>query len=94
MQSPHAVEIPFVFNNISMSDRSSKPHRCAPAGREGERGLGGVRAQGDPNTTHLPKWPAYSAEARDTMLFNNDSRVVQDPERGPRLAMERALKLS
>jgi len=28
------------------------------------------------------------------MLFNNESRVEQDPDRGPRLVMEQALKLS
>jgi carboxylesterase type B len=42
----------------------------------------------------LPKWPAYSAASRDTMLFNNTSRVEQDPDRGSRLAMEHVLKLS
>jgi len=49
---------------------------------------------GDPNTPKLPKWPSYSATSRDTMLFNNESRIVQDPDRGPRLAMERVLKIS
>jgi len=28
------------------------------------------------------------------MLFNNDSRVEQDPDREPRVAMERVLGLS
>jgi hypothetical protein len=28
------------------------------------------------------------------MLFNNESRVVPDPDRDARLAMERVLKLS
>jgi carboxylesterase type B len=44
--------------------------------------------------SRLPKWPAYSAGSRDTMLFNNESRVEQDPDRGPRLVMEQVLKLS
>jgi len=48
---------------------------------------------GDPNTPKLPKWPAYSAASRDTMLFNDDCRVVRDPDRAPRLVMERVLKL-
>ena len=49
---------------------------------------------GNPNVPSLPKWPAYSATTRDTMLFNNESRVAQDPDHGPRLVMEQALKLS
>src|SRR5207302_1255552 len=49
---------------------------------------------GNPNTSGLPKWPAYSTTARDTMLFNNASRVEQDPDREPRLVMEQLLKLT
>ena len=49
---------------------------------------------GDPNTSGLPKWPVYTARTRDTMLFNNASRVAADPDRGPRLAMEKLLKLA
>jgi carboxylesterase type B len=49
---------------------------------------------GDPNTPKLPRWSAYSAQSRETMLFNNECRVESDPDRGPRLAMERVLKLS
>ena len=56
--------------------------------------MGGIRPYGNPNITKLPKWPAYSAASRDTMLFNNESRVEQDPDHGPRLVMEQVLKLS
>jgi para-nitrobenzyl esterase len=49
---------------------------------------------GNPNVPMLPRWPAYSAQTRETMLFNNDNRVEQDPDRAGRLAMEKVLKLS
>jgi para-nitrobenzyl esterase len=49
---------------------------------------------GDPNTTKLPRWPAYSATSRDTMLFNDECRVEQDPDRGARRVMEEILKLT
>ena len=49
---------------------------------------------GNPNTSKLPRWPAYSAGSRDTMLFNNDNRVEAHPDRGLRLIMEQVLKLS
>ncbi len=95
MQSPHTIEIPFVFNNISMSDPAvvSRADAHQLAGKVSESWVAFART-GDPNTARLPKWPAYSADARPTMLFNTDSRVAEDPERGPRIAMERALKLS
>ena len=53
-----------------------------------------VARTGNPNTAKLPKWPVYSVKSRDTMLFNNENRVEQDPDQGPRLAMEQVLHLS
>ena len=40
------------------------------------------------------KHAAYSAASRDTMLFNNASRVEKDPDRECRLVMEQVLKLA
>jgi para-nitrobenzyl esterase len=48
---------------------------------------------GNPNTSKLPKWPAYSAASRETMLFNNECHIESDPDHGPRLVMEEVLKL-
>ena len=96
MRSPHTVEIGFVFNNINVVGpahlrrcprRTRLPTRSARRGRRS-------RARAIPNTPGLPKWPAYSAASRDTMLFNNTSRVEQDPDRVARLAMEQVLKLA
>jgi len=95
MRSPHTVEIPFVFNNIKIAGPliSRMPEAHALAGKVSAAWVAFART-GNPNTAGLPKWPAYSAASRDTMLFNNDSRVVQDPDREPRLAMEQVLRLS
>jgi para-nitrobenzyl esterase len=95
MRSPHTIEIPFVFNNIKIAGPliSKMPEAYALAGKVSAAWVAFART-GNPNTSELPKWPAYSAASRDTMLFNNDSRVQQDPDRGPRLEMERQLKLS
>jgi para-nitrobenzyl esterase len=95
MRSPHTVEIPFVFNNIKVAGPliSKMPEAQTLADRVSDAWVAFART-GNPNTSSLPKWPAYSAASRDTMLFNNTSRVEQDPDRGPRLAMEQVLKLS
>jgi para-nitrobenzyl esterase len=34
---------------------------------------------GDPNNDKIPHWPAYDAASRSTMLFNNETRVENDP---------------
>jgi len=94
MRSPHTIEIPFVFNNIKIAGPliSKMPEAHALADKTSSAWVAFART-GDPNTPKLPKWPAYSTESRDTMLFNDDCRVVSDPDRGPRLVMERVLKL-
>jgi len=94
MRSPHTVEIPFVFNNIRIAGPliSTMPAAYALADKVSASWVAFART-GNPNVASLPEWPVYSAAARDTMLFNDTSRVEQDPDRGPRLAMERELRL-
>jgi len=95
MRSPHTIEIQFVFNNISLGGPliSKRQDAYALAGKVSAAWVAFART-GNPNIPQLPRWPAYSPGLRDTMLFNNDNRVVQDPDREPRLAMERVLGLS
>ena len=94
MRSPHTIEIQFVFNNIAIAGPliSKMPEAYALATRTSAAWVAFART-GDPNTPKLPKWPAYNADRRDTMLFNNECRVESDPARGARLAMEQVLKL-
>ncbi len=35
---------------------------------------------GDPNHKGLPEWPAYEPARRDTMIFDTQSKVVEDPD--------------
>ena len=94
MRSPHTIEIQFVFNNIKIAGPliSKMPEAYALADTTSAAWAAFARA-GDTYPPKLPKWPAYSATARDTMLFNNECRVESDPDRGPRLVMEQILKL-
>jgi len=95
MRSPHNVEVAFVFNNIAAAGSliSKRSDAYALADKVSASWVAFART-GDPNVPKLPRWPAYSASRRETMLFNNESRVEQDPDREPRLAMEKVLKVS
>jgi para-nitrobenzyl esterase len=95
MRSPHTIEIPFVFNNVKTAGPliSKMPEAYELATKVSASWVAFART-GNPNVAGLPKWPAYSAASRDTMLFNNRSRVEQDPDRGPRVIMEQVLKLA
>jgi para-nitrobenzyl esterase len=95
MRSPHTVEIPFVFHNIAVAGPliSKMPEAMALSDKVSAAWVAFART-GNPNVRGLPHWPAYSPAKRDTMLFNNESRVQQDPDREPRLVMEKVLKLA
>jgi len=95
MRSPHTIEIPFVFNNIRIAGQliSKVPEAYALADKVSASWAAFART-GNPAIPKLPTWPAYSAATRDTMLFNNETRVEKDPDRGPRLVMEELLNLS
>jgi para-nitrobenzyl esterase len=42
---------------------------------------------GNPNNRLLPAWEPFTAGKRATMMFNKESRAVNDPYREERLAM-------
>ena len=97
LRSAHALEIRFVFNNIDhaenrLFDMQASPEALALADKISAAWMAFART-GNPNTAGLPEWPAYSAESRKTMIFNNESRVVTDPESELRVIMEEVLGL-
>lgn len=95
MHSPHAVELPFVFNNVKTSGPliSKMPEAEAMEDKISTTWVMFART-GNPNHAKIPKWPVYSVPNRETMLFNDQCKVVNDPQRAARLAMEKVLKLS
>lgn len=95
MRSPHTIEIQFVFNNIKIAGPLiSKMQEAYALAEKTSAAWVAFARSGNPSTPKLPTWPAYSAVSRDTMLFNDDCRVESDPDRGPRLVMEKVLQLS
>jgi para-nitrobenzyl esterase len=97
LKTPHALEIRFVFDNVDhfetrLFDLPGSAASRALASKMSAAWMAFART-GFPNTPDLPTWPAYSADTREAMLFNNESRIVRDHDRGPRLVMEEVLKL-
>ena len=86
LRSTHAIEIPFVFDNL---DRNT-------AGVTGN----GAERQGIADTMHRawiafarngdPGWPAYDESRRATMRFDTESELVDDPEAPERQAWQPA----
>jgi para-nitrobenzyl esterase len=84
LRSTHALEIPFVFDNL---DRNTE----AVTGNGPERqGIADVmhRAWISFARTGDPGWPAYDTTRRATMRFDVDTVLVDDPEGTQRAAWE------
>ncbi len=85
----HCSELPFMFNN---TDRAATMTGGGPEARA----LGELMSDawisfarsGNPNHGGMANWPAFTPEHGETMVFDTNSKVVNDPDREARLALE------
>jgi para-nitrobenzyl esterase len=76
----HGLDVPFVFDNAAIT-----PHMVGTGGDALELADTMSRAwiafarTGKPDVDGLPAWPPYTLERRATMVFNRESRVIDDP---------------
>lgn len=87
-RSPHTLEIPLVFDTVESSrvlvGPGPEPQLMA---RQMSAAWVAFAKTGNPNTGAIPAWPAYDAARRATMIFDIDSRVVDDPYSATRQAV-------
>jgi para-nitrobenzyl esterase len=95
LKSPHTIEIPFAFDNVKAATRltGGGAEAMALADKVSDTWIAFART-GVPDTSKLPRWTPFNASERPTMVFNNDSRVENDPIREQRLVMWKALGYS
>jgi len=88
LKSPHALEIPFVFDTVQSSGLTGdSPTRFPLADKMSRAWLAFVRT-GSPNHEGIPYWPQYSTERRPTMIFDDGCRVESDPYQAERQAWD------
>jgi len=92
LKSPHTIEIPFAFDNVKAATRltGGGPEAIALADKVSDTWIAFAKT-GNPNQPKMPRWAAYNAAERPTMVFNTESRVVNDPIKEQRLMMWKAL---
>jgi para-nitrobenzyl esterase len=84
MMAHHGLELTFVFDITSRVPEPTGSSPQAPALAEKMRSAWAAFAHtGNPSNPKLGAWPAYDA-ARTTMVFDNESKVVEDPHGGER----------
>jgi para-nitrobenzyl esterase len=80
LRSPHAVELPFIFDNVDVSAGlvGAGPTQNQMAEMM-SRTFAAFARTGNPNVKGYPHWPAYTPEKRETFIYDVPPQVVSDP---------------
>jgi para-nitrobenzyl esterase len=78
LKACHSVEVPFVFDSLNViGDRHHKPGAQAVADKVSKTWATFAR-------TGKADWAPYTADKRTTMVFNDESKTVDDPDKDAR----------
>jgi para-nitrobenzyl esterase len=87
----HAADVPFVFDTLDRTPAlADGDARAAALARTMSQAWLAFARGGDPNHAGLPRWAPYSLAERATMVFDNECRAANDPDRDQRLAIAQA----
>ncbi len=88
LRSPHGIELSFVFDNTDKTPgMNGTGADLGPLAAKVSGAWAAFARTGNPSTSSLPHWPAYSSETRATMIFNDECYLVNDPGKDERLAV-------
>ena len=93
MLSPHTLDIPFVFDNVRTHPLTRGSDAAMALADKVSDTVTAFARSGDPNTGKLPEWPAYDVVDRATMVWNDQSRVANDPIARQRRVMQPIVNL-
>jgi para-nitrobenzyl esterase len=88
LKSPHTLCIPFVFGTVGVAEAfvGAGPEQDALSAKVMGAWLAFART-GNPNHDGLSQWSVFDAQARPTMVFDNQTMVISDPKPEDRLAI-------
>ncbi len=87
---PHTVEITYVFDNLDVPTENAITGTGKdryPMADKMSRAWTQFARTGDPNVSGLPHWRPYSASDRAVMIFNDQCKLVVDPNPEERIAI-------
>jgi para-nitrobenzyl esterase len=83
----HGTDVGMVFHNTRGLIEGDTPEARTLAHQAASAWVAFAKT-GDPNNPDMPRWPAYDAQKRATMLFDHNTRVESDPLREFRMLWE------
>jgi para-nitrobenzyl esterase len=87
-RTPHTLELPFVFETYDKATVTGTGPERKVLGDRISGAWAAFARNGNPNCKGLPKWNPYTASERATMILDNECKVVNDPNREERLAIQ------
>ena len=80
LRSMHTMDVPFVFYNHAIAESEIGPAAGTAALAEKMSATFVQFAKtGNPDNKTIPHWPAYDPSIRQTMVWNTEPKVVNDP---------------
>lgn len=88
--APHTIDIGLVFGTLDAKGSivGTGPESVAMSNTMSDAFIAFART-GDPNGGNLPRWEPYTLERRQTMVFDNTSRMEDDPRGAERAFFNR-----
>lgn len=90
MGSYHTLDIPFIFYNLDIAASMTGAEQSRyELGHAMSAAWAAFARTGNPDHPDMPHWPAFNPDAYPTMMFGEEVRVADDPNREERLALAR-----
>ncbi len=94
LRAAHGSELPFVFDNIDKVPWWFENRSGVQPLTDNVSGAWAAFARtGNPNHAGLPHWPIYDSASRATMIFDDQCRIANDPDKEERLAISNLLRI-
>ena len=85
----HGLDVPFVFDTTDLVPETvGSGSGAARLASQMSRTWIEFARRGNPNHAGLPRWPVYNLSRRSTMVFDETTRVMDDPRGNPRRLFE------
>jgi para-nitrobenzyl esterase len=78
LRTPHGTDVALAFNNVAASSVIGSAPNAQQVADQMSASWAAFARTGNPNTAKIPRWPAYALATRANMLFNTQSRLVDD----------------
>ena len=90
MGSYHTLDIPFIFYNLDIAaSMTGAEHSRYELGHAMSAAWAAFARTGNPDHADMPHWPEFNPDDYPTMMFGEEVRIADDPNREERVALAR-----